>query len=112
MRFQQTGLRAKRAILRAARPDPSTRASAALAQDDNLVRPILFATLWGKKRRVLVSGRAYRDYFSMKMQFDTTNAERLLGPAGLRPPLVMEYLDKLFHYCVESDWGRKPVAAQ
>lgn len=76
-----------------------------------LVRPLLFAALWGKKRRVLVSGRAYRDYFSMKMQFDTTNAERLLEPAGLRPPLVMEYLDKLFNYCVESDWGRKPVAA-
>ena len=76
-----------------------------------LIRPILFAALWGPKRRVLVSGRAYRDYFSMKMQFDTTNAERLLEPAGLRPPPVMEYLDRLFQYCVESDWGRKPVAA-
>jgi len=77
-----------------------------------LVRPMLFLALWGKKRRVLVSGRAYRDYFSMKMQFDTTQAERLLGPAGLHPPHVMDYLDKLFRYCVESDWGRKPVAAQ
>ncbi len=77
-----------------------------------LVRPILFLALWGPRRRVLVSGRAYRDYFSMRMQFDTTNAERLLGPAGLCPPPVMEYLDRLFHYCVESDWGRKPVAAQ
>ncbi len=77
-----------------------------------LVRPILFLTLWGAKRRVLVSGKAYRDYFSMKMQFDTTHAERLLEPAGLRPPQVMDYLDKLFHYCVESDWGRKPVEAQ
>jgi thioester reductase-like protein len=77
-----------------------------------LIRPILFLALWGPKRRVLVSGRAYRDYFSMKMQFDTANAERLLGPAGLHPPQVMEYLDRLFHYCVESDWGRKPVVAQ
>jgi long-chain acyl-CoA synthetase len=75
-----------------------------------LIRPILFLALWGPKRRVLVSGRAYRDYFSMKMQFDTTNAERLLEPYGVRPPLVMDYLDKLFQYCVESDWGRKPVA--
>ena len=23
---------------------------------------------------------------------------------------VLEYLDRLFHYCVASDWGRKPVA--
>jgi nucleoside-diphosphate-sugar epimerase len=44
------------------------------------VRPLLFLTLWGRKRRVLRDGRAYRDYFTMRMQFDTTNAERLLGP--------------------------------
>jgi thioester reductase-like protein len=77
-----------------------------------LVRPLLFASLWGKKRRVLVDGSAYRDYFTMRMQFDTTNAERLLAPAGIRPPQVLDYLDRLFHYCVASEWGRKPVPAQ
>jgi hypothetical protein len=76
------------------------------------VRPILHLLLWGKKRRVLVDGRAYRDDFSMRMQFDTTNAERLLDPAGIRPPQVLDYLDRLFHYCVASEWGRKPVPAQ
>jgi len=45
------------------------------------------------------------------MQFDTTNAERLLGPAGLCPPPVMDYLDRLFHYCVASEWGRKAISA-
>ncbi len=74
------------------------------------VRPLLFMTLWGRKRRVLRDGRAYRDYFTMKMQFDTTIAVRLLGPAGVTPPLVLDYLDRLFHYCVASEWGRKPVA--
>jgi hypothetical protein len=49
------------------------------------IRPLLFATLWGKKRRVLRDGRAYRDYFTMRMQFDTTNADRLLGSAGIIP---------------------------
>ena len=76
------------------------------------VRPLLFLTLWGKKRRVLRDGRAYRDYFTMRMQFDTTNADRLLGPVGICPPHVLDYLDRLFHYCVASDWGRKPVPAQ
>jgi len=46
----------------------------------------------------------------MRMQFDTTNAERLLAPAGLHPPPVMDYLDRLFHYCVASDWGRNQVS--
>ena len=77
-----------------------------------VLRPLLFATLWGPKRRVLRDGRAYRDYFTMKMQFDTSNAERLLGPAGIAPPPVMDYLDRLFNYCVASEWGRKPVSAQ
>jgi long-chain acyl-CoA synthetase len=76
------------------------------------VRPLLFLTLWGRKRRVLIDGRAYRDYFTMRMQFDTTNAERVLGPAGIFPPPVMEYLDRLLHYCVASDWGRKEIPAQ
>jgi len=76
------------------------------------IRPLLFLTLWGRKRRVLRDGRAYRDYFTMRMQFDTGNAERLLEPAGLRPPPVLDYLDRLFHYCVESDWGRRQVSIQ
>jgi long-chain acyl-CoA synthetase len=75
------------------------------------IRPLLFVSLWGRKRRVLIDGRAYRDYFSMRMQFDTTNAERLLSPAGICPPPVMHYLDRLFNYCVESEWGRKVVPA-
>jgi long-chain acyl-CoA synthetase len=77
-----------------------------------VLRPLLFMTLWGRKRRVLRDGRAYRDYFTMRMQFDTTNAERLLEPAGVTPPPVMDYLDRLFNYCVASDWGRKPVSVQ
>ncbi|MGO9436234.1 MAG: SDR family oxidoreductase [Terracidiphilus sp.] len=75
------------------------------------LRPLLFISLWGRKRRVLLDGRAYRDYFTMRMQFDTTNAERLLEPAGLRPPPVLNYLDRLFNYCVASDWGRKSISA-
>jgi hypothetical protein len=25
---------------------------------------------------------------------------------------VLDYLDRLFHYCVASEWGRKPVPVQ
>lgn len=77
-----------------------------------VVRPLLFLSLWGRKRRVLRDGRAYRDYFTMRVQFDTSNAERLLQPAGVSPPPVLDYLDRLFHYCVASDWGRKRDSAQ
>ncbi len=76
------------------------------------LRPLLFLSLWGRKRRVLVDGKVYRDYFTMRMQFDTSNAERLLRPSGIVAPPVMDYLDRLFQYCVASDWGRKPVSTQ
>src|ERR1039457_6536025 len=76
------------------------------------IRPLLFMSLWGRKRRVLRDGRAYRDYFTMRMQFDPTTAERLLEPAGVGPPPVLHYLDRLFNSCVASDGGRKPVEAQ
>ncbi len=77
-----------------------------------VIRPLLFLSIWGRKRRVLRDGRAYRDYFTMRMQFDTSHAERLLLPAGLSAPPVLDYLDRLFHYCVASEWGRKPISAQ
>ena len=76
------------------------------------VLPFLRLGLWGRKRRVLVSGRAYRDYFSMRMQFDTSTAEQLLSPAEIQPPHVLNYLDRLFDYCVATDWGRNPVPVE
>lgn len=76
------------------------------------IRPLLMLTLWGKKRRVLVDGQAYREYFSMRMEFDTANAERLLGPTGIAAPHVLDYFERLLEYCVASEWGRKPVTAE
>ncbi|MFB3779352.1 MAG: SDR family oxidoreductase [Bryobacteraceae bacterium] len=75
-----------------------------------LLRPILEVTVWGKRRHVLKKGFFYRPYLDMRLEFDTTQADLRLSPAGIRPPNVMDYLDRLFAYCVESDWGRKPVA--
>jgi long-chain acyl-CoA synthetase len=74
------------------------------------IRPLLFLALWGRRRRILRDGRAYRSYFSMRMQFDVSNAQRLLAPHGLEPPPVMDYLDRLLRYCTASDWGRNQVA--
>jgi hypothetical protein len=48
----------------------------------------------------------------MCMQFDTSNAESVLQPAGMSPPPVLDCLDRLFHYCVACDWGRKRITAQ
>ena len=72
-----------------------------------LLRPVLMVALWGPRRRILRQGGFYRPYLDMRLEFDTTQADALLAPAGIEPPRVMEYLERLFAYCVESDWGRR-----
>ncbi len=74
-----------------------------------VLRPALFLVLRGRLRRILETGRFYRPYFDMRTEFDTTGADAALGPAGIKPPDVMQYLDRLFAYCLESDWGRRPA---
>lgn len=74
-----------------------------------LLRPILYATVWGKRRRVLRDSRVYRAYFRMETTYDPSGAEALLSSYGIHAPAVSEYLEKLFRYCLESDWGSRPV---
>ena len=75
-----------------------------------LLRPVLLATVWGLRRRVLFDGPVYRPYFRMRLIFDTTQADQLLIPHGIRPPNVRDYFDRILRYCVDSDWGRKKMA--
>jgi nucleoside-diphosphate-sugar epimerase len=70
-----------------------------------LILPLLRLLSLGTRRRVLTEGRVYTPYFRMKTVFDTSNAEALLSPAGIQAPHVMAYIEKLFRYCIESDWG-------
>jgi nucleoside-diphosphate-sugar epimerase len=74
-----------------------------------VLRPVLYATVWGKRRRVLHNGKLYMPYFRMHTLYDTARARALLEPAGIRVPHVTEYLEKLFRYCIDSDWGNRPV---
>ncbi len=76
-----------------------------------LLRPVLSLALWGPKRNILRKGAFYRPYLDMQLEFDTTQADALLAPAGIEPPNVMDYLERLFAYCQESDWGRRQPAA-
>lgn len=77
-----------------------------------VVRPLVMFLFRGSRRRILREGHVYLPYFYMKMRFDTTNAERLLRPAGITPPNVRDYIRRVFQYCLDSDWGNKPVPEQ
>ena len=77
-----------------------------------VVRPVVMFLFSGSRWRILREGHVYLPYFYMKMRFDTTIAERLLRPAGITPPNVRDYIRRVFQYCLDSDWGNKPVTEQ
>jgi nucleoside-diphosphate-sugar epimerase len=77
-----------------------------------LIKPILSMIVWGKHLRVLKDGLVYAPYLRMKTVFDTSNAETLLSPAAIKAPRVMAYLEKLFRYCLDTDWGSKDLQSR
>jgi hypothetical protein len=70
----------------------------------------LLATVWGRRRRMVQRSRHYRPYLEMEMEFDTSQADALLAPEGIQPPHVMDQVERLFRFCLETDWGRRPSA--
>jgi long-chain acyl-CoA synthetase len=74
-----------------------------------VVRPVALLAASRASARVLREGRVYRPYFHMRLRFDPATARELLEPAGLAAPKVMDYLERVFRYCRDSDWGRRPL---
>jgi thioester reductase-like protein len=76
---------------------------------ERFVRPILKVVLRGKRRLALDAGRVYVPYLNYRASFDTSNARRDLAGAGLHIPDARDYFHTLMRYCIESDWGKRPV---
>lgn len=73
-----------------------------------ILRPLLYATVWGKGRRILRDAAMYRPYFQVKTLFDTTHTEETLAAQGIRTPDISLYLVNIFRFCLETDWGSHP----
>ncbi len=71
-----------------------------------LVRPLLMLTPDQRLRRTLQAGLVYRPYLELRLQFDTTQADRFLEPAGVLCPAVLDYIDTIVDAALESDFGR------
>lgn len=76
---------------------------------ERFVRPLLKVALRGKRRQALDAGRVYVPYLNYRGSFDTSEARRDLSTSGLHIPDVRDYFQTLLRYCVESDWGKRPV---
>ena len=71
-----------------------------------IIRPVFYATVWGKRRDLLRLGELYFPYFSYRASFDRTTVRADLNGANIDPPAVADYFHTIMQYCVDTDWGR------
>jgi long-chain acyl-CoA synthetase len=71
------------------------------------VHPVLKRASFGRFRRFLHTIESYAPYFQQNPRFDNALTARLLREEGIDVPPVSLYFERLLHYCVESDWGRR-----
>lgn len=76
-----------------------------------IVRPLLYATIWGRRRRLLRRAEQYFPFFAYRTSFDTSELDADLPASEVKRPVVDEYFHTLLQYCVDSDWGAKRVPA-
>ncbi len=83
-----------------------------------LIHPMLLKPVESSLGRLLLNqrslktlrlGNSYYPYFALKLEFDTQQAAQALAPAGIVPPSPHAFFERLFQYCVASDWGRKQL---
>ncbi|MDZ7578482.1 MAG: SDR family oxidoreductase [Candidatus Nanopelagicales bacterium] len=75
-------------------------------------RPALMLAPSERLKRTLRSAIVYRPYMELKLQFDTTKVDAHLGAAGVICPTVTDYFDTIVQAALDSDFGRRPVAAR
>lgn len=61
--------------------------------------------------KTLKLGEPYYPYLTLNLQYDNREAVAGLASVGLVPPSPAAFFERLFRYCVETDWGRKKAVA-
>jgi thioester reductase-like protein len=54
-------------------------------------------------------GAVYLPYFDMEIVFDDARARAILEPAGIRPPRLTDYFDRLIDYAEAVRWGKRQM---
>jgi long-chain acyl-CoA synthetase len=72
-----------------------------------IVRPLLYATLWGKRRPLLRQTEQFFPYFAYRASFDTANVEAVLTDAELPRLAVKDYFSTILQYALDTQWGTK-----
>ena len=58
------------------------------------------------------TGAVYLPYFDMDVLFDDSRARATLGEAGISPPRLAEYFDRLIDYAEVVRWGKRSMSRE
>jgi thioester reductase-like protein len=74
-----------------------------------LVQPLLVRRASPAQRCWLERGQVFFPYFSTRVRFESGATRAALAPAGVRPPALGDYFERLLDFAVESRWGGTKV---
>jgi long-chain acyl-CoA synthetase len=75
-----------------------------------LLYPLLVhASRDARRRSALERSKAFFPYFAMKVVYDDRRSRAALRAAGINPPPLRRYFDRLVEFALAAEWGRRPI---
>jgi thioester reductase-like protein len=74
------------------------------------LHPLLLRRSRGAKRRWLEQAPVFFPYFALRVRHDTSRTQAALAAAGLRPPPLAAYFERLVDFAQAADWGRRTLS--
>lgn len=77
----------------------------------SVVHPLLVrASRDERYLRALARSEAFFPYFETKALYDDRRSRVALCAAGIRPPPLRDYFNRLMDFALASEWGRRPIS--
>jgi long-chain acyl-CoA synthetase len=74
------------------------------------LHPLLLRRSRGAKRQWLEQAPVFFPYFALRVRHDTSRTQAALAAAGLRPPPLAAYFERLVDFAQAADWGRRTLS--
>jgi thioester reductase-like protein len=77
----------------------------------SVVHPLLVrASRDERYQRALERSEVFFPYFATRVRYDDRRSRVALCAAGIRPPPLRHYFDRLVEFALASEWGRRPIS--
>ena len=77
---------------------------------ERTIHPLLLRRSRGAKRRWLEQAPVFFPYFALRVRHDTSRTQEALAAAGLGPPPLATYFERLVAFAEAARWGRRSLS--